>query len=354
MESFGSTLTIDIRRLRVLRELSQRGTVGATARALGLTPSTISQQISNLGREIGVRLLTPEGRRVRLTKQAELLLEHAAAIDAQLERARADLAAFDAGTVGRVAVGSFATAITSLVAPALERLRRERPRLRLAIQEIGAECFTLLDRGELDLVVTVDHRGGPAHGDRRYVRWDLLDDHLLVALPEGHPLAARTAIDLSELADEQWIVGGIGGPCADVGLATCAAAGFTPDIVHRVDDWGALLRLVAAGCGVGFVPELVVGAPPPPGVLLRPCAGPQRPRRHLYAAARAGAERSPCIEPVVAALLAAARQRPASTPASAREPPARAGSRRAPPWSRRSEAPTPRTGRTLPRRPPAR
>src|SRR5512147_343127 len=135
MESVSSAFTIDIRRLRVLRELQQRGTIGATARALHLTPSAISQQLSALGREIGVPLLAPQGRGVRLTQQAELLLEHATAIDAQLERARADLAALEEGVVGRVVIGAFGTAIAGVVAPVIERLRRERPRLRLAVRE---------------------------------------------------------------------------------------------------------------------------------------------------------------------------------------------------------------------------
>jgi DNA-binding transcriptional LysR family regulator len=317
METSMNTFTIDIRRLRVLRELRQRGTIAATAKALFLTPSAISQQIAALGREIGVPLLTPQGRNVRLTQQAELLLEHAVAIDAELERARTDLAAFEDGAVGRVVLGAFATAITGLVAPALERLQRERPRLRLSVHEIGAACFTLLDRGELDLVVTVDHRGGPARGDRRYVRWDLLDDKLLVALPRRHPLAAKRSIDLLSLAGEPWIVGGTGGPCQEVGLAACAGAGFAPEVVHGVDDYGALLRLVAAGCGVGLVPELAVGRAPPPGVVLRPPSG-TRPCRHLYAAVRAGAERSPCIAPVIAAILTAAQERSAASAQTAR------------------------------------
>src|SRR5512147_3034538 len=157
MEPFSTTFTIDVRRLRVLRELQQRGTIGATARALALTPSAISQQIASLSREVGVPLLAPQGRNVRLTTQARILLEHAALVDAQLERARADLAAFQAGVVGRVAIGSFATAISGLVAPAMERLRRQRPRLMVGVREIDApEAFTLLDRGDLDLVVTVD------------------------------------------------------------------------------------------------------------------------------------------------------------------------------------------------------
>jgi DNA-binding transcriptional LysR family regulator len=310
MNPFSSAFTIDIRRLRVLRELSQRGTVGATARALALTPSAISQQLSTLSREVGVPLLAPQGRGVRLTPQAQVLLDHAAEVDAQLERARADLAAFEEGTVGRVAIGAFATAICGLVAPAIDRLRRDRPRLLLSIQEINApECFTLLDRGDLDLVITVDYRSGPPRGDRRYSRRDLFDDHMVLALPARHPLAARRKVELLALAKERWIVGGTRGPCQEAGLAACAAAGFTPDVAHRVDDFGALLRLVAAGCGVGLVPLLALAGRRPDGVALRPPAGPQRPCRHLYAAIRAGAERSPSLVPVLASLQEVARQR---------------------------------------------
>jgi DNA-binding transcriptional LysR family regulator len=310
MEPFSGAFTIDVRRLRVLRELRQRGTVGATAQALSLTPSAISQQLSALSREVGAPLLAPQGRGVRLTPQAQILLEHAAAVDAQLERARADLAAFEEGTVGRVAIGAFATAISGLVAPALQALRRELPRLDVSVRELEVpEAFSLLDRGDLDVVITVDYRGGPPRSDGRYARRELLDDHLLVALPARHRLASRRSVELLALSAERWIVGGTRGPCQEAGLSACAAAGFTPDVAHRVDDWSALLRLVAAGCGVGLVPLLALAGRRPDGVALRRPSGPQRPCRHLYAAVRAGAEGSPCLVPVLAALEAAVRAR---------------------------------------------
>jgi len=310
MESFSGAFTIDIRRLRVLRELRQRGTVAATARALALTPSAISQQLSALSRELGVPLLAPQGRGVRLTPQAQILLDHAAAVDAQLERARADLAAFEEGAVGRLSVGAIGTAISGLVAPALESLRQHRPRLSISVEELDPpESFSLLDRGDLDAVVAVDYRGGPTRGDGRYSRRELMDDYLVVALPARHPLAGRRRVDLLALAGERWIVGAARGHCREVGLAACAAAGFTPDIAHRVDDWNALLRLVAAGSGVGLVPLLALAGRRPDGVVLRQPAGPQRPCRHLYAAVRAGAERSPSLLPLLAALQEAARAR---------------------------------------------
>jgi DNA-binding transcriptional LysR family regulator len=303
MEPHRSTFTIDIRRLRVLRELQVRGTVGATAAALNLTPSAISQQIAALSREAGVPLLKPHGRGVRLTHQAVLLLEHAAAIGAQLERARADLAAFAEGVVGQVTIGAFATAITGIVAPALVRLRRERPRLRLSVLEIEApECFTRLDAGDLDIAITVDYHNGPERGDPRYGRKELLDDPLLAALPEDHPLAARASIELKDLATEPWIVGAMRGPCQEAALAACVSAGFNPGIIHHANDWSAVFALVAAGCGVALVPRMAVPGGTPAGVALRALKGPQSPGRHVYAAIRAGSESHPSLAPVLAAL----------------------------------------------------
>jgi len=303
MEPYRFSLTIDIRRLRVLRELRERGSVGATASALNLTPSAISQQLAALSREVGAPLLTPHGRGVRLTPQAHLLLEHAAAIDTQLERARTDLAALDAGTVGRVNLGAFASAITGIVAPALRRLRLERPRLVVAVHEVEApECFTRLDAGDLALAVTVDYPGGPHRTDPRYSRQELLDDPMLVALRPDHARAGQAAVALGDLADQTWIVGAVRGPCQEVACAACTGAGFSPDVRHFVDNWEAALALVASGCGVALVPRLAVPAEGFAGIVLRPLSGAQGPSRHLYSAVRAGSANHPSLAPVLAAL----------------------------------------------------
>src|ERR1700759_3150666 len=112
MEPISRDFTIDRRRLRVLRELDQRGTVAATATALHLTPSAVSQQLAGLSREGGAQLLEKHGRGVRLTGQARVLLAHAALVQEQLELARADLAAGRVGDIGEVRVASLSTAIS--------------------------------------------------------------------------------------------------------------------------------------------------------------------------------------------------------------------------------------------------
>ncbi|GLY73370.1 LysR family transcriptional regulator [Actinoallomurus iriomotensis] len=302
MEPVSKLFTIDRYRLRVLRELADRGTVAATAAALHVTPSAVSQQLATLAREVGAPLLSRDGRGVRLTAQARILLDHASIVHAQLERARADLDAHTDGEVGEVVIGAFASAVTGVVVPALARLRRERPRLRVRVVEAEAPgCFSRLGVGELDVVITVDWRDAPHRADPRYARRDLLTDPMNVVLPADHPLAGRERLELADLADEPWVAGR-SGPCLEVALAACAEAGFNPEIRHRTDDWTALGALVGVGAGVALAPSLALPAAPP-GTVLR-AAAPRPPARRIFLAVRAGAEDSPLLRPVIDALSA--------------------------------------------------
>ena len=297
--------TIDLGQLRALRALREHGTITATAATLHLTPSAVSQQIAALSRSVGVPLLIRQGRLVHLTPQALVLLGHAELLQAQLERARADLSEQAEGQVGRLMIGAFATAISGLVAPALAELSAVRPRLEVMVREMQApECFTRLDSGELDLAVTVDWRDAPHRGDPRYARRDLLRDPLDVALPATHPLAGRPLVRLDDLAEQPWITGAPGSPCAEVALAACAAAGFNPKIRHVTEDWSAVIALVRTGAGVALIPRLALPTRPQ-GIVIR-ALGRHGPARRVFAAVRAGSEHSALIAPALAALAAIA------------------------------------------------
>ncbi|MFF9581574.1 LysR family transcriptional regulator [Streptomyces achromogenes] len=305
MEQVSNAFTIDLRRLAVLRELERRGSLARTAEALHLTPSAVSQQLAALAREVGVPLTEREGRGVRLTGQARVLLAHAELIAAQLERARADLAAYGEGGRGQVRIGCFGSGILGLLPPVLRALAERLPRVRVDVTEgEPPDVFTALDTGRLDVVVAVDFAAAPPHTDRRYTRTDLLTDVLDLALPADHPLAARDRVPLRELATEAWVVGAAGSCCGAVARAVCAAAGFTPDIRHAVNDWGALLALVEAGAGVALVPRLVRPLYTGRRLAVVPVAG-RPPSRNVFAALRAGAEGDPVLAAVREQLLAA-------------------------------------------------
>jgi DNA-binding transcriptional LysR family regulator len=304
MEQVSGGFSIDLRRLGTLRELERRGSLAGTARALHLTPSAVSQQLASLSRELGVPLVERQGRGVRLTGQARIVLEHADAIAAQLERARADLQAWGRGQRGTLTVGAFSSAISGLLPVALGELVRTRPDLRVAVVEAEPpDLFTRLDAGEVDVAVAVDFAAAPPSTDRRYTRTELLADVLDVALPATHRLAGADRVPLRELAADPWVVGDARSCCGAVTRSVCAAAGFTPEIRHAVNDWQSLTALVEAGAGVALVPRLVRPLHRP-GLVLRAPEG-QRPTRHVFAAVRAGAESDPVLTAVLDRLAAA-------------------------------------------------
>ncbi|MFG2356014.1 LysR family transcriptional regulator [Streptomyces sp. NPDC048521] len=308
MERISTAFTIDVRRLTVLRELQRRGSLARTAEALHLTPSAVSQQIATLAREVGAPLTERDGRGVRLTGQARVLLAHAETIAAQLERARADLAAYREGGRGQVTIGCFGSGILGLLPPVLRALAGRLPHVRVDVVEAEPpDVFTALDAGRLDVVVAVDFAATPPHTDRRYTRTDLLTDVLDLVVPEGHPLAGRDRVPLRDLAGEPWIVGAAESCCGAVARAVCAAAGFTPDVRHAVNDWAALTALVEAGAGVALVPRLVRPLYAHRRLTVLPVAG-QPPSRNVFAAVRAGAEGDPVLSALRDQLRCAAEE----------------------------------------------
>jgi molybdate transport repressor ModE-like protein len=269
---------IDARRLRVLREVSEQGSLAAAADTLHLTPSAVSQQLAALEREVGQPVIERNGRGVRLTGAAEVLVAHADVVLAQLEAAAADVAAYSEGIVGTVRIAGFATALAELVAPAAAALRASHPRLVLTIAEQEApDCFRALARGDADIALSMD-----------------------AVLPAEHPLAGRAEIGLAELAADPFVGPPDGTSCHDVTVSGCAAAGFTPAFEHWSLDFYTTMALVAAGLGVALVPRLAQAAVPA-GAVVRPLRAPA-PARHVFAATRAGAERRPAVAPVLEAL----------------------------------------------------
>ena len=129
---------IDLRRLELLREFARCGTVAATAEAVFLTPSAVSQQLAALSREVGTPMLEPDGRRVRLTEAAEMLLAHAHEIFTHLEHAEADLAAFRGGRSGTVRLGGFPTSIRAVAVPAIGMVR-DRCGIQVRVLQVAAE-----------------------------------------------------------------------------------------------------------------------------------------------------------------------------------------------------------------------
>ncbi|MGX7823776.1 LysR family transcriptional regulator [Actinokineospora sp. 24-640] len=291
---------IDPRRLRVLRALADHGTVTAAGKALHLTPSAVSQQLAALEGEAGQELLRRKGRRVWLTGAGEMLVEHANAVFAELDRAEARLAAHASGQAGKVRVAAFASAIVQVVAPAVRVLRERAPGVAVLVCDAeGQESLPMLLDGEIDIAVTMEYRATPAEDDSRIVRDRLYAEPFDAVLPPGHRLLGRPTVDVRDLAEDDWVAPAFGNPCRDVVVLACEHAGFAPRITHTSDDFAAEAALVAAGVGVALIPRTAARGG---GV---PVAG-EPPTRRVFAAVRRGREDHPLVSAVGRALREAA------------------------------------------------
>ncbi|MFR9752880.1 LysR family transcriptional regulator [Nocardia sp. 004] len=259
---------LDIRKLRLLRELAHRGTIAAVAEAVSYTPSAVSQQIAALEREVGRPLLTRTGRRVRLTPAGVVLVEHAEVVLADLERAEAALAASATSLSGSVRLGAFPTALRTIVLPALLEIGATEKDLELMVTEVDpAEAPDLLRGGRLDIALVHEYDNVPSIMGSGIELEPLLDEVVYLAAAMASEVPDDAVI--RHHRESPWIVGNPGTLCHAMTVRTCRSQGFEPRIAHRIDDFATVLRLVAAGVGVALVPQL--GAiDVPEGVVLTP------------------------------------------------------------------------------------
>jgi DNA-binding transcriptional LysR family regulator len=268
---------LDLHRLRLLRELHARGTIAAVAEALRFTPSAVSQQLSVLEREAGVRLLERAGRGVRLTDAALVLVGHAEALLDRAELARSDLAAAAGSVAGRGRIASFQSAAFHLAVPAMQELGESAPDLRVELVEAEPEeSLPMLTLGDVDLVLADEWQHQPLARPLGVDREDLWHDPVQVVLHELHPVARRhrRAVPLAVLADAPWTTGHDGTAWAQMTTRACRElGGFDPDVRHRTNDSVTSLALVGAGEAVTLLPALVDPDPARhPGIAVRAIA----------------------------------------------------------------------------------
>lgn len=306
---------LDVRRLRLLRDLARLGTIAAVARSHTYTPSAVSQQLAVLERETGVPLLERTGRRVVLTPAGVVLVRHAETVLAALEDAGAALATARGEPVGPLRIGAFPTAVRTLLPGALVTLGLDHPGLELMVTELDPAAMPeALRERRLDVALVNDYDVMPVEPDPALDAVPLLDETVFLAMPAtgaapgtGLDTGSGTGSDpcadpVGDARHAAWIVGSPGTACHAVTLRVCRTAGFSPLVRHHADDFAAVLALVAAGQGVSLVPRLAT-ARPPAGVRLVPLAT----RRRTRVTYRRGAATHPAVAACVTAIRASTR-----------------------------------------------
>jgi DNA-binding transcriptional LysR family regulator len=247
---------METRRLELLVALARLGSMRAVAEALGVTTSTVSQQIAALAEETGAVLLEPVGRGVRLTPAGRRLADHGITILAAVDAARRDLDP-DAEPTGTVRVAGFATAIRRALLPLLPELSRTRPNLRLVVAEHEPnEALALIDADLVDLAVVYDYELSPRAFTDRVETTPLWTVPWGLGVPAADPPAEGDAVaTVGRYRDHEWIVNSRNSADEQVVATLAALAGFTPRLAHRADSLDLLQDMVAAGLGVGLLPE---------------------------------------------------------------------------------------------------
>jgi DNA-binding transcriptional LysR family regulator len=250
---------LDVRRLRILREVASRGSFSAAAEALYLSQSAVSQQVATLEREVGMTLLERTREGPKLTPAGEVLVFHANAAIARLEQAERELAAIAGLEGGELRLASFPSASATLLTQAVSEFVKRYPRVRLSVSEAEPEeSVPQIRAGELDLALTFDYPSVPATDEPDIESTLLMTESMYVALPKNHPLAEEEKVDLAALREEAWLCGVAASTCGEAILEACRAAGFEPRIAFQSDDYHVLQGFVAANLGVTLLPDLAL------------------------------------------------------------------------------------------------
>jgi len=286
---------LDVRRLRLLREVHIRGTIAAVAAALHQSPSSVSQQLSQLEREVGVELLRKVGRGVQLTPEAELLVGHADAVFERLELAESDLLAAADEASGTVRMGIFQSAALALLPTTLRLVQERAPRIRVVV--VQREPETALRETfarDFDLVVAEQYPRHAAPWHPQLDRQPLTEDAIRLA---------AGSVDVRSLADAAqlpWVMEPRGAASRHFAEQLCRRAGFEPDVRFETADLQAHVALVSSGHAVALLPDLLWrgGAPP-----VRLVDLPDAPVRSVFTASPLSLAARPAVRAVRAALV---------------------------------------------------
>jgi DNA-binding transcriptional LysR family regulator len=247
---------LDVRRLRVLREVARCGSFSGAADALGYTQPAISRHVALLERETGTMLLERRPTGVRVTDAGALLVRHADVILARLQDAEEDLDDLLGLRTGKLRMSTLSSAAATIVPLAVLEFRNRLPEVELSVSMLEPPgVVPMLRTGDVDLALCNDV-GVLELPDVDGVL--LFEEPIVLALPRHHRLASRSRLRLGELAEERWMLGTDHAcPDADRFLRGCHAEGFDPKIAFHHDDYTAILGFVAAGIGVAPVPDMV-------------------------------------------------------------------------------------------------
>lgn len=274
-------MKVDPSALRVMRAISDAGSISGAAESLGTSQPAISQLVRRLEERLETSVLIRTGRGVRLTEIGAVLARHGAAVAAAVTAAQDELTALAGLAQGSVRLTSFPSMASTVIPPALALLKKDHPGLTISFAEAEPSASAdLLAAGQTDIILSFDFSSDVSADHSRHlaaapsVSLHILDDPLWLVVPESHPLSVGTAapteaaVDIGELQSETWVAG-----CQDCRqhlVTLCQSGGFAPKVDIATDDYVAALGMVKAGLGIAAMPSMVFQDCVLDGVSIRP------------------------------------------------------------------------------------
>jgi DNA-binding transcriptional LysR family regulator len=243
---------MELRHLRYFVAVAEELHFGRAAERVRIAQPPLSQQIRRLEGELGVQLFDRTKRRVELTHAGRAFLREARQTLAGAEQAVRAAQQASRGEVGELAVGFVGSATYHIVPLALKTFRQRFPKVELVLEELSpTEQVERLRLGEIQ----VGFFRSVSDDEALKFEW-ILEERLVMALPETHPLARQKGVHLAKLSQDSFVLfpRAIGPGFYDLIVSQCRRAGFSPRVALEASNMQTIVSLVAAGLGVALVP----------------------------------------------------------------------------------------------------
>jgi DNA-binding transcriptional LysR family regulator len=247
---------MELRHLRYFTAVVECQGYRGASRRLHIAQPSISQAVSDLEDELGLKLFSRTGRNASVTPEGEIFYADAVRILQQAEAAILTAKRAAQGEVGKLSIGFIGSATLSFLPDLIRRYKLEHPNVKLALHDLyPVELDKACDRGEIDIAIT--RPLSPERGKSRQSRL-LLHDPLIAVLPRSRKLKNKK-IRLAELANERFILfHRAGAPVVfDTIVGACRSQGFSPRVENEPNSMQTILSLVEAEEGVAVVPASI-------------------------------------------------------------------------------------------------
>jgi DNA-binding transcriptional LysR family regulator len=299
---------MDVRHLELLRELAERGSVTAVARATHRTPSAVSQHLRVAQRDAGVPLVQQAGRGLRLTDAGRLLAEGGREVAQTLAVVQARWDAFRGQPAGTVSVAALPSAATFLLPGVMADLADTAIELACDDVDIAESAYGAL-AADHDIVIAHSlSRRAPAGAEGLVIRL-LVREPLDIAMRRGHPLTVSEHARPEDLVEQEWYGVPLGFPFDSVRVAVEEATGRPVNVVQRLRDNRLIETLVADSDRVAVLPRFTT---PAERVALRPVHGIPT-ARYIFAMSRPDRAERLAVRRVLDAFTSVASTAPTRT-----------------------------------------